>query len=176
MKPGRSGRSIEHEPTFTGLTFDEMCETLRAEEINLNELSPDAASGIKNCVVQFNDSKPGLLHLLWYYQDALREGVRDNPEASSFFDRLSVVGLVVLHPTAGYALTPDDGRPFLVAQGTNHCRSLSCPLPTFSSICPEADLPPLDAGDLSQPTPSPDVRTWDDYYPGRAHLRNSEMT
>src|ERR1700726_956985 len=34
--------------------------------------------------------------------------------------------------------------------------------------------PPLDAGGLSQPTPSPDVRTWDDFYPGRAHLRHGE--
>jgi hypothetical protein len=33
---------------------------------------------------------------------------------------------------------------------------------------------PLDAGDLSHATPSPDVRTWDDYYPARAHLRGGE--
>ena len=32
----------------------------------------------------------------------------------------------------------------------------------------EPKRPPLDAGDLSQPTPSPDVGTWDDYYLGHA--------
>ena len=32
--------------------------------------------------------------------------------------------------------------------------------------------PPLKAGNLSRPTPSTDVRTWDDDYPGRPHLRN----
>ena len=34
----------------------------------------------------------------------------------------------------------------------------------------EQKRPPLDAGNLSQPTPSQDVRTWDDYYPGRTSL------
>lgn len=102
------------EPTFTGLTFEEMCELLKGEEINFDGLSPDAVSGIKDCVMQFNDSKPSLLHVLWYFQNILWEGDRKNPEASSLFDRLSgIAALVILHPTAGYSLT-DDGKRFLL--------------------------------------------------------------
>jgi hypothetical protein len=99
--------------TFTGLTFEEMCETLKSEGINLAELSPEAVSGIKNCVVQFNDSHPGLLHVLWYYRDALQKGVRVNSEASSFFNRLSGVGLLFRDSTTGYVLT-DKGKEFLL--------------------------------------------------------------
>jgi hypothetical protein len=115
--PDRSDHPIEHEPIFTGLTFEEMRETLRAENIALDDLSSGTASGIMDCVVQFNDSKASLLHVLWYFQEILWRGDRKNPEASeasSLFDRLSdIATLVVLHPTAGYSLT-DDGKRFLL--------------------------------------------------------------
>jgi TIR domain len=115
--PDRSDHPIEHEPNFTGLTFEEMRETLRAEDVDLDNLSSGTVSGIKDCVVQFNDSKASLLHVLWYFQDILWGGDRKNPEASeasSLFDRLSgIATLVILHPTAGYSLT-DDGKRFLL--------------------------------------------------------------
>jgi hypothetical protein len=94
-----------------------MRKTLRAEDIDLDNLSSGAVSGIKDCVAQFNDSKASLLHVLWYFQDILWGGDRKNPEASeasSLFDRLSgIATLVILHPTAGYSLT-DDGKRFLL--------------------------------------------------------------
>src|SRR3984893_1275667 len=96
-------------PTFIGLTFEEMCELLKREETNLDGLSPDVVSGIKDCVMQFNDSKPGLLHVLWYYRIALQKGVPDNPEA----ERLSRVGLVFFDRRTGYVL-PDEGKRFLL--------------------------------------------------------------
>jgi hypothetical protein len=96
-------------PTFTGLSFDEMCELLKREEINLDRLSPDAVSGIENCAMQFKDSKPGLLDLLWHHRVALQKGVPDSPEA----ERLSRLGLVFFDRRTRYVLT-DDGKRFLL--------------------------------------------------------------
>jgi hypothetical protein len=97
------------DPTFTGLTFDEMCELLEREEINLDRLSPDAVSGIENCAMHFKAPKPGLLHLLWHHRVALQKGVPDSPEA----ERLSRLGLVFFDRRTGYVLT-DDGKRFLL--------------------------------------------------------------
>jgi predicted nuclease with TOPRIM domain len=51
------------EPTFQGLTFDQLCEVLRREEIDLASVDQESAKAMSACAEKLGDSKPSLLHL-----------------------------------------------------------------------------------------------------------------
>jgi hypothetical protein len=98
-------------PLFTGVSFKDMCDVLLSESIEPQLVG--TGEFLIDTRITGDHSRRTLLHALWYYQKDLRKGVRDRLELSPTFDRLCDFDLVVLHPTAGYALT-ENGKAFLL--------------------------------------------------------------
>jgi hypothetical protein len=104
----------ETEPSgqlFTGLTLEQMCDELLSEPIDSQLVGP--GEFLIDTRITGDHSRRTLLHTLWYYWPDLLRGIRDRLELWPTFDRLCGLGLVTLHPTAGYSLT-EDGKAFLL--------------------------------------------------------------
>jgi Domain of unknown function (DUF4062) len=111
-------------PTFCGLTFENMCQMLSDEEINFNDLHPQALSAINDSSL-FNNSKPSLPHFLWVFRDDLvGSGIAKSVGDQKWkdLDKLQGFGLVEFafrtlganHPAiVMYGLT-DEGKRFLL--------------------------------------------------------------
>jgi hypothetical protein len=112
------------EPTFQGLTFDQLCEVLRREEIDLASVDQESAKAMSACAEKLGDSKPSLLHLFWLSRKPLLFGARSmNGEILTAFHKLNEFGLVSceqIRAPAGFGVIGtkyyinDEGSRFLL--------------------------------------------------------------
>ena len=97
-----------------------MHQLLQSEEVETSVLPLKDRRRLEDCRRLFNDATPTLFHLLFFFEDDLLRGTRSRPESAylhresePYLIRLCKFGVVIEHPTAGFALT-DDGKQFML--------------------------------------------------------------
>jgi hypothetical protein len=112
---------------YHGLTFEQMCQLLAAEQVPPTT-DPEVRSPLYDVARLFGDREPTLLHVVWVYGERLAEGSYTNRLADRLLEQLVRLGLATTNPQGDeYGLTPDGLRFSLrlkLDRGTEAARQL----------------------------------------------------